>query len=146
MRLWISFGVYHPSVNHFIVFFFLALPQNIMFSVIDDVPEMVDCFWEPPPPVQKNGIITRYSIVCIHTGGVQPVNFIIMTNDVMSGTLNATGGGFISATQYNYIITASTNAGPEPAGTRNVLTCKCLSHFSVVAVQHRILCECSNDL
>ena len=58
MRLWTSFGVYHPSVNHFIVFFFLALPQSIMFSVIDDVPEMVDFFWEPPPPVQKNGIIT----------------------------------------------------------------------------------------
>ena len=67
------------------------------------------------------------------------MNFIFITDDVMSGTLNATVGIFIPATQYFCAITASTNAGPGPAETRNVLTCKCLSHFSVVAVQYRIL-------
>ena len=132
MRLWMSFGVYHPSVNHFMVFFFLAPdapPRNFVFAVIDDVPEMVEFIWEPPLPEQQNGIITRYSVVCTHN-----VSFIFMTDDGMSGTLNATVGMFIPATQYFCAITASTNAGPGPAGTRNVLTCKFLSHFSVVAV------------
>ena len=95
-----------------------------MFSLMDDVPGVVDFFWEPPPPDQWNRIITGYNIVCTHTGGGQPVNFIIMTDDVMSGTLNATVGGFIPATQYFCAITASTSAGPGPAETRNVVTCK----------------------
>ena len=94
-----------------------------MFSVTDDVPEIVDFFWEPPLQSQQNGIITGYNIVCT-SGTDQPVNFTFMADDVMSGTLNATVGMFIPATQYSCAITASTSAGPGPAGTRNVLTCK----------------------
>ena len=100
-----------------------APPQNFMFSVFDDVPEMVDFFWEPPPPVQRNGIITEYNIVCIPSGSGQPVS-IAVTDVIMSGTLNATVGMFIPATQYNCAITASTSAGPGPAEARNVITCK----------------------
>ena len=91
---------------------------------MDNVPEMVDFFWEPPPPDQRNGIITGYSIVCMPTEGGQPVNSVVVTDDGMSGILNATVGMFTAATQYNCAITASTSAGPGPAETRNVITCK----------------------
>ena len=94
-----------------------------MFSVFDDVPELLDFFWEPPPPVQQNGIITGYSIVCTPSGIGQPVNDTV-TDDIMSDTLNATVGMFTPATQYNCAITASTSAGPGDAETRNVITCK----------------------
>ena len=101
-----------------------APPQNFIFSVFDDVPEMVNFFWEPPPPVQRNGIITGYNIVCMPTEGGQPVTFTFMTDDIMSGILNATVGIFTPATQYRCAITASTSAGPGPAEARNVITCK----------------------
>ena len=94
-----------------------------MFSLFNDVPEMVDFFWEPPPPDQWNGIITGYNIVCMPTEGDQPVN-ITVTDVGMSGTLSATVGMFTPATQYSCAITASTSAGPGVAKTRNVITCK----------------------
>ena len=94
-----------------------------MFSVINDVPELVDFFWEPPPSDQQNGIITEYNIVCIPSGSGQPVN-VTVTDDIMSDTLNATVGMFTPATQYNCAITASTSIGPGAAETRNVITCK----------------------
>ena len=94
-----------------------------MFSVFNDVPEMVDFFWEPPPPDQRNGIITEYKIVCTPSGSGQPVNSVV-TDDVMSDTLNATVGMFTPATQHSCAITASTSAGPGSAETRNVITCK----------------------
>ena len=90
---------------------------------MDDIPEMVDFFWEPPPLDQRNGIITGYNIVCTPTEGGQPVNFVV-ADDVMSGTLNATVGIFTPTTQYSCAITASTSAGPGTAETRNVITCK----------------------
>ena len=95
-----------------------------MFSVFNDVPELVDFFWEPPPLDQRNGIITGYDIVCMPTEGGQPVSFTFMADDTMSGTLNATVGMFTPATQYSCAITASTSAGPGVAETRNVVTCK----------------------
>ena len=94
-----------------------------MFSVFDDVPEMVDFFWEPSPPDQWNGIITEYNIVCIPSGSGQPVNSVV-TDDIMRDTLNATVGMFIPATQYSCAITAFTSAGLGAAETRNVITCK----------------------
>ena len=94
-----------------------------MFSVFNDVPEMVDFFWEPPPPDQWNGIITGYSIVCTPSGDGQPMN-VTVSDDIMSETLNATVGMFTPATQYNCAITAFTSAGPGAAETRNVITCK----------------------
>ena len=100
-----------------------APPQNFMFSLMNDVPEMVDFFWEPPPLDQQNGIITGYSIVCTPIQGGQPVNFVV-ADDGMSDTLNVTVGIFTPATQYFCAITASTSAGPGTAETRNVITCK----------------------
>ena len=100
-----------------------APPQNFMYSLKDDVPGMVDFFWEPPPLDRQNRIITRYSIVCVSSGGGQPVNFVV-TDNVMSGTLNATVGIFIPATQYNCAISASTSAGLGPAERRDLITCK----------------------
>ena len=94
-----------------------------MFSVFDDVPEMVIFFWELPPPDQRNGIIIGYNIVCTPSGSGQPVN-VTVTDDIMRDTLNATVGMFTAATQYNCAITASTSAGPGPAETRNVITRK----------------------
>ena len=94
-----------------------------MFSLMYDIPEMVDFFWEPPPLDRQNGIIIGYNIICISSGGGQPVNFVV-TDDGMSGTLNATVGMFIPATQYFCAITAFTSAGPGTAETRNVITCK----------------------
>ena len=95
-----------------------------MFSLVNDIPEMVNFFWEPPPPDQRNGVITRYNIACTPTEGGQPVSFTFMTGDVMSDILNATVGRFIPATQYFCAITASTSAGPGPVETRGVITCK----------------------
>ena len=92
-----------------------------MLSLITNVPEMVNFFWEPPPLDQRNGIITGYNIVCTPSG--QPVNFVV-TDNVTSGTLNATVGIFTPATQYSCTITASTSAGPGPAETRDLITCK----------------------
>ena len=51
------------------------------------------------------------------------MNFVV-TDDVMSDTLNATVGMFTPATQYFCAITASTSAGPGTVETRNVITCK----------------------
>ena len=98
-------------------------PQNFILSLITNVPEMVDFFWEPPPPDQRNGIVTAYNIVCTPSGSGQPVNFVV-TDDGMSGTLNATVGMFTPATQYSCAISASTSAGPGPAETRDLITCK----------------------
>ena len=98
-------------------------PQNFILSLITSVPEMVDFFWEPPPLDQQNGIITGYDIVCTPSGSSQPVNFVV-TDDVMSDTLNATVGMFTPATQYSCAITASTSAGPGIAETRDLITCK----------------------
>ena len=95
-----------------------------MFSVFDDVPEIVIFFWEPPPPDQRNGIIIGYNIVCMPTDDGQPVSFTFAADGIMSGTLNATVGMFTPATQYNCAITASTRAGPGPTEARNVITCK----------------------
>ena len=100
-----------------------APPQNFMIVLMDNVPEMVDFFWEPPPPDQRNGIITGYNIVCMPTEGGQPVN-ITVTDDGMSDTLNATVGMFIPATQYSCGITAFTSAVPGAAEARNIITCK----------------------
>ena len=94
-----------------------------MLSVITNVPEIVNFFWEPPPLDQRNGIIIGYDIVCTPSGSGQPVNFVV-TDNVMSGTLNATVGMFTPATQYNCVITASTSAGPGPAERRDLITCK----------------------
>ena len=94
-----------------------------MIVLMDNVPEMVDFFWEPPSPDQRNGIITGYSIVCTPSGSGQPVNDTVTDVD-MSDTLSATVGMFTPATQYNCAITASTSAGPGPAEARNVITCK----------------------
>ena len=118
-----------------------APPQNFMFLVFDDVPEMVDFFWEPPPPDQRNGIITGYNIVCIPIEGGQPVN-ITVTDVGMSGTLSATVGVVTPATQYSCGITASTSAGPGPAGARNVITCKetILSFTYIINQQHVVWC------
>ena len=95
-----------------------------MLSVITNVPEIVIFFWEPPPLDQRNGIIIGYDIVCTSSGSGQPVESFVVTDDGMSGTLNATFGMFIPATQYNCAITASTSAGPGPAETRDLITCK----------------------
>ena len=91
--------------------------------MINNIPEIVDFFWEPPLLDRQNGIIIRYKIGCTPTEGGQPVNFVV-TDDVMSGALNATVGMFTPATQYSCAINASTSAGPGPAETRNVITCK----------------------
>ena len=99
-------------------------PQNFRFLLLDDVPEIVDFFWEPPPLDQQNGIITGYNIICTPTGDGQPVENFVVTDDGMSGTLNATVGMFTPATQYSCAISPSTSAGPGPAETRNVITCK----------------------
>ena len=97
-------------------------PQNFMLSVITNVPEMVNFFWEPPPLDQQNGIITGYDVVCTPSGSGQPVNFFV-TDNGMSGTLNATVGIFTPATQYSCAITASTRAGPGTAEIRDLITC-----------------------
>ena len=105
---------------------------------MDNAPGIVDFFWEPPPLDRQNGIIIAYNIICIPSGGGQPVNFVV-TDDVMSGTLNATVGMFIPATQYFCAITASTSAGPGTAETRTVITCKeiiniCIKMNNVFAI------------
>ena len=108
-----------------------APPQNFMFSLMDDIPEMVNFFWEPPPLDRQNGIITGYNIVCTPAEHGQPVSFTHMADDIMSDTLNATVGMFIPATQYFCAITASTSAGPGTAETRAVTTCKEIRKFNI---------------
>ena len=117
-----------------------------MFSLMYDIPEMVDFFWEPPPLDRQNGIIIEYSIICISSGGGQPVNFVV-TDDGMSGTLNATVGMFIPATQYFCAITASNSAGPGTAETRDVITCKevVLSSTSLCIKINYVFGICSAD-
>ena len=51
------------------------------------------------------------------------MNFVV-TDDIMSGTLNATVGMFTPATQYSCAITASTSAGSGTAERRDLITCK----------------------
>ena len=82
-------------------------------------PEMVLISWQPPPPDQQNGVITRYDIVCTPSSGSgEPVN------GMSDGALNATVEMFTPATQYSCNITASTSAGTGPGNTVTVVTCK----------------------
>ena len=95
-----------------------AAPQRVMFQLDRDSPEMVFFSWQPPPPDQQNGVITRYDIVCTPSSG-QLVNGISYYN-----ALNATVGMFTPATQYSCTITASTSAGMGPGNTVTVVTCE----------------------
>ena len=120
--VWLAVSV----VTSYVLFLPLAPdapPRNFMFSLMDNVPGMVDFSWEPPPLDRQNGIIIEYNIICISSGGRQTVNFVV-TDDGMRDTLNATVGRFVPASQYFCAITASTSAGQGPAGTRNLITCK----------------------
>ena len=90
-----------------------------MFQRDRDSPEMVFFSWQPPPPDQQNGLITRYDIVCTPSSDSgEPVN------SMSNGALNATVGMFIPATQYSCTITASTSAGTGPGITVTVATCE----------------------
>ena len=106
---------------------------------------MVDFFWERPPPNQRNGIITGYSIICTPSASGQPVN-VTVTDVGMSDTLNATVGMFTPATQYNCAITASTSAGPGPAEERDVITCKeTILPFTYTINQQLVCCMVLNS-
>ena len=88
-----------------------------MFEHDQDIPELVLFSWQPP--VQQNGVITRYDIVCTPTSGSgEPVN------GMSDGALNDTVGMFTPATRYSCIITASTSVGPGPGITVIVVTCE----------------------
>ena len=90
-----------------------------MFEYDQDSPEMVFFSWQPPPPDQQNGVITRYDIVCTPSSGSgEPVN------GMSNGALNATVGMFTPATQYSCTITASTSAGIGPGNAVTVVTCE----------------------
>ena len=90
-----------------------------MFEYYQDSPEMVSFSWQPPPPDQQNGVITRYDIVCTPSSGSGET-----VNSRSGGTLNATVGMFTPATQYSCIITASTSVGTGPGITVTVVTCE----------------------
>ena len=90
-----------------------------MFEYDQDSPEMVFFSWQPPPPDQQNGMITRYDIVCTRSSSSgEPVN------GRSDGALNATVGMFTPATQYSCTITASTSAGIGPGNAVTVVTCE----------------------
>ena len=92
-----------------------------MFEHDQDIPEMVFFSWQPP--VQQNGAITRYDIVCTPTSGSgEPVN------DMTDGALNATVGMFTPATRYSCTITASTSVGTGPGITVIVVTCELIQY------------------
>ena len=78
---------------------------------------MVLFSWQPP--VEQNGVITRYDIVCTPTSSGEPVNG--MTD---GGALSDTVGMFTPATQYSCTITASTSVGTGPGITVIVVTCE----------------------
>jgi len=106
-----------------------AAPQGVMFQLDRDSPEMVLFYWQPPPPDQQNGEITRYDIVCTPSSGSgEPVNG--MSDDA----LNATVGMFTPATQYSCTITASTSVGTGPGITVRVLTCELIDRRLSFAV------------
>ena len=119
----VEHGTYYlPTAPH-------APPQSVMFEYDRDSPEMVFFSWQPPPPDQQNGVITRYDIVCTPSSG-QLVNGISYYN-----ALNATVGMFTPATQYSCTITASTRAGTGPGNTVTVVTCELMNwHLSSTTV------------
>jgi len=105
-----------------------AAPQSVMLEYDRDTPEMVFFSWQPPPPDQQNGVITRFDIVCTPSSG---------SGESVSGmnsdsALNATVGMFTPATQYSCTITASTNAGTGPGNTVAVVTCELIEWIFVV--------------
>ena len=90
-----------------------------MLGYDQDSPEMVFFSWQPPPPDQQNGVITRYDIACNPSSGSgEPVN------GMSGGALNATVRMFTPATQYSCTITASTSAGTGPGSTVTLVTCE----------------------
>ena len=96
-----------------------AAPQSVMFQHDRHSPEMVFFSWEPPPPDQQNGLITRYDIVCTPSSGSGE-----LLNGMSNGALNATVGMFTPATQYSCTITASTSVGTGPGISVTVVTCE----------------------
>ena len=88
-----------------------------MFEHDQNIPEMVFFSWQPP--VQQNGIITRYDIVCTLSSGSG-----VSVNGVSDGALNDTVGMFTPATRYSCTITASTSVGTGPGITVIVVTCE----------------------
>jgi len=104
-----------------------------MSEYYQDSPEVVFFSWQPLPPDQQNGVITRYDIVCTpSSGNGEPVN------GMSNGALSATVRMFIPATQYSCTITASTSAGTGPGNTVTVLTCELIEWTlcSTVVVFH----------
>ena len=88
-----------------------------MFEYLQDIPEMVFFSWQPP--VERNGVITRYDIVCTLSSGSG-----VSVNGMSDGALNDTVGMFTPATRYSCTITASTDVGPGPGITVVVVTCE----------------------
>ena len=97
-----------------------------MIEYVENFSEMVLFSWQPPPPDQQNGVITRYDIICTPNSGRGE-----LVNGMSDGSLNATVRMFTPATQYSCTITASTSAGTGPGNTVTVVTCE-LKGFTVI--------------
>ena len=74
-------------------------------------------FWDLPPPTQRNGIITSYTISCTPDTETLP-----LVETTLPGVGGLTVGGFRPFTEYTCAIVATNSQGSGPPATDTTMT------------------------
>ena len=82
-------------------------PQNVMVTDRDPASLMVS--WQPPPPIDHNGIITSNMIQYTRVD-----TSVMMSVNVNSGTTQYTISGLVAYVDYSVIVAARTVNGTGP--------------------------------
>ena len=87
-------------------------PQNVMITSINPASLMVA--WQPPPPIDQNGLITGYVIQYTRVGSSDP-----MTMNVSSETVQ-TLSGLVAYVDYSITVAAMNVNGTGPYSNTEV--------------------------
>ena len=104
-------------------------PQNFGITPGDDGPSSrnLTLFWDLPPPTQRNGIITSYTISCSPDTETLP-----LVETTLPGVGGLTVRGFRPFTEYMCTIVANNSQGSGPPATVTTMTnedgeCTCIN-------------------
>ena len=103
-------------------------PQNFGITPGDDGPSSRELtfFWDLPPPTQRNGVITSYTVSCSPDTETLP-----LVETTLPGVVGLTVGGFRPFTEYMCTIVATNSQGSGPPATVTTMTnedgeCTCI--------------------
>ena len=94
-------------------------PQNFGITPGDDGPSSrnLTFFWDLPPPTQRNGVITSYTISCSPDTETLP-----LVETTLPGVGGLTVGGFRPFTEYMCTIAATNSQGSGPPAISTTMT------------------------